>query len=39
MDINFTAYGYDSNPAPPNAAPPYAAEDIIIVSSLSIQLR
>jgi hypothetical protein len=31
-DISFAVYGYGANPAPPNAAPPYAAEDIIILS-------
>jgi len=29
---NFTVFGFGSNPAPENAAPAYAAEDIIIVS-------
>ncbi|KAE8446731.1 hypothetical protein EG329_011636 [Mollisiaceae sp. DMI_Dod_QoI] len=28
----FVVYGYGNNTAPPNAAPPYAAEDIIILS-------
>ncbi|KAH0559692.1 hypothetical protein GP486_003789 [Trichoglossum hirsutum] len=31
-DVAFAVYGYGANPAPPNAAPPYAAEDIIILS-------
>ncbi|KAH0534195.1 hypothetical protein FGG08_007206 [Glutinoglossum americanum] len=30
--VAFAVYGYGANPAPPNAAPPYAAEDIIILS-------
>jgi hypothetical protein len=31
-DVSFAVYGYSANPAPPNAAPPYSAEDIIILS-------
>ncbi len=31
----FVVYGYGNNSAPANAAPPYAAEDIIIVSIYS----
>lgn len=32
VDINFAVYGYDANPAPASATPPYAAEDIILLS-------
>ncbi|APA13907.1 hypothetical protein sscle_12g086770 [Sclerotinia sclerotiorum 1980 UF-70] len=35
LDINddpFAVYGYDANPAPSGARPPFAAEDIIILS-------
>ena len=35
----FTIYGYDNEPSPANNAPPFAAEDIIIVSSLASSLH
>jgi hypothetical protein len=38
VDIAFAVYGYDANPAPANAGPPYAAEDIIIVCTLLVSL-
>ncbi|KAI9767093.1 MAG: hypothetical protein M1840_005882 [Geoglossum simile] len=31
-DVPFAVFGYGANPAPPNAAPPYAAQDIILLS-------
>ncbi|KAI9773497.1 MAG: hypothetical protein M1839_002079 [Geoglossum umbratile] len=31
-DAPFAVFGFGANPAPPNAAPPYAADDIIILS-------
>ncbi|CAD6443262.1 9d2e7923-2f4f-4e57-b298-0044821c9a72 [Sclerotinia trifoliorum] len=31
-DDSFAVYGYDANPAPSGAQPPFAAEDIIILS-------
>lgn len=31
VDVPFAVYGYGAEPAPPNTAPPYAAEDIIMV--------
>ncbi|QSZ33423.1 hypothetical protein DSL72_004991 [Monilinia vaccinii-corymbosi] len=31
-DDSFAVYGYDANPAPSGARPPFAAEDIIILS-------
>ena len=35
-DIAFAVFGYGANPAPPNEIPPYAPEDIIIVSNLPV---
>ncbi|CZR66660.1 uncharacterized protein PAC_16561 [Phialocephala subalpina] len=31
-NFSFAVYGYGANPAPPNASPPWAAEDIILLS-------
>jgi hypothetical protein len=33
IDLDFVVYGTSANPAPANAAPPYAADNIIIVRS------
>jgi hypothetical protein len=33
-NATFAVYGYGANPAPPNASPPWAAEDIVLVSSI-----
>lgn len=36
---SFAVYGYGANPAPANASPPWAAEDIVLVSSISRSTR